>query len=295
MHSPFTLFTLATAAAALPNIQYSLYNDHEYSLYNDGTRGTVSGKAVDFGATYHASATMSRQGCSSTAEIKYCYAAHLSSDRSKMLETTDDEPYLAGGVGDHQRAVLLSQPHAHSKGVITHRLRFHVSSGFKNVSAGAENAVTFIGLRNRDPKAGIKALDIRARNFTGEGTSGSFLYVAAVNQDDSEATTTLFPLKDAVGNTIEVSYKLGVNGATVDTSKTLVAQVTAHFVESGAQIFTVGVPKKLYPHGVVDPRAHRLLFGGSRQVSSDMSDLKVWFGDYIVDDDNEDEDEDIHF
>ncbi|KZV99568.1 hypothetical protein EXIGLDRAFT_762447, partial [Exidia glandulosa HHB12029] len=126
------------------------------------------------------------------------------------------------------------------------------------------------------------ALDVRARTFTGEETSGTALYVAAVGQDGSEAFPTEYPLASALGKTIEVTYKLGVNGATVDSAGINVAEVTAKFVATGAQLFDVGVTKTLYPKGIVDSSAHRLIFGGDRKVSAGMKELKVWFGDYSV-------------
>ncbi|EJD45362.1 hypothetical protein AURDEDRAFT_165578 [Auricularia subglabra TFB-10046 SS5] len=279
MHAALGLLALASLAAAAPKPKL------QYNLYNNGSRGSVNGQADDFSATFHTSAFMSRQGCSSTAKITYCYAAELSGNLKKMLETKDYKPYINGGVGTHQRAYLLSQPYPTKKtgsGVITHKLRFHISSTYNKVPVGLANAVTFTGLRNFNPKVGIKALDIRARTFTGEETSGTFLYVAAVDQDKSEAFPTSFPLKDAIGKTIEVTYKIGLNGATVDSQKVFVATVAAKFVDTGKQLFSVGVTKTLYPKGVIDATAHRLIFGGSRQVSSSMKDLKVWFGDYSV-------------
>ncbi|EJD54379.1 hypothetical protein AURDEDRAFT_156159 [Auricularia subglabra TFB-10046 SS5] len=273
MRASLTLLSLAAAAAAAPALQYN--------LINNGSRGTVNVYADDFSATAHASAFMSRQGCSTTAKITYCYAAELASDPKKMLESKDYKPYISGGIGKRQSAVLLSEPHFNATGLITHKLRFHISTTYTAVPVGLANAVTFVGLRNFKPTVGIKALDIRARTFTGEQTSGTFLYVAAVNQDGSEAFPTSYPLKDAIGKTIEVTYRVGVNGVTTDKDRAFVAEVTAKFVDSGKQLFWVGVTKTLYPKGVVDT-THRLIFGADRLASSGMQKLKVWFGDYVA-------------
>ncbi|EJD54698.1 hypothetical protein AURDEDRAFT_156475 [Auricularia subglabra TFB-10046 SS5] len=266
------LLALATASVAAPSLQYN--------LYNNGSRGSVTGDAGDFGATYHASAFMSRQGCSTTAKISYCYTGELSADPKKNLETKDYQPWITGDIGTHQRSLLLSQPHFNTSGIITHKVRFHISTTYNAVPVGAANAVTFIGLRNFNPKAGIRALDVRARTFIGEQTSGTFLYVAAVNQDGTEAFPTSYPLKDAIGKTIEVTYTLGVKGSTIDSAQAFVADVTARRVDTGERLFGTTVTKTLYPLGIVDPRQHRLIFGAARQVTSGMKALKVWFGDY---------------
>ncbi|KZW00157.1 hypothetical protein EXIGLDRAFT_722727, partial [Exidia glandulosa HHB12029] len=253
----------------------------QYNLYNNGSRGSVTGYADDFGATYHTSAFMSRQGCSSTAKITYCYTADLAADPKKELETKDYKPYLAGGVGEKQRALLLSEPHFNATGVVTHKVRFHISTSYTNVPlAGVDKEVTFVGMRNFNQSIGLRALDVRARTFTGEETSGTFLYVAAVDQSGSEAFPTSYPLKSALGKTIEVTYKLGINGATVDSAGVYVADVTAKFVDTGAKLFTVTVTKTLFPKGVVDKQSHRLIFGANRKASTGQKELKVWFGDY---------------
>ncbi|KZW00569.1 hypothetical protein EXIGLDRAFT_761647 [Exidia glandulosa HHB12029] len=276
-----SLPTLALAAIApvlaAPNAPRQL----QYNLYNDGTRGTVHNQADDFDADYDASAFMSRQGCSTTAQIKYCYTGDLSADPKKQLSTKDYAPYINGGVGTNQRALLLSHPHTNVSGIVTHTVRFHISTTYTGApAAGVEKGVTFVGLRNFNTSFGLKALDVRARTFTGEETSGTWLYVAAVHPNNQEDWPTQYSLADSLGKTIEVTYKLGINGATTDKEKIYVAEVSAKFVATGKKLFDFGVTKQDWPQGVVDASRHRLAFGADRKVSSDMKELKVWFGDY---------------
>ncbi|KZW00156.1 hypothetical protein EXIGLDRAFT_831003 [Exidia glandulosa HHB12029] len=281
MFAALAVLALAAVSPAIaaPNVARQL----QFNLYNDGTKGSVSSQADDFSATYHTSAYLSRQGCSTSAQIKYCYTADLAADPTKELETKDYSPYIVGGVGKNQRALLLSETHRNTSGVVTHKVRFHISTTYTSVPlAGLDKEVTFVGLRNLNSAVGLKALDVRARTFIGEETSGTALYVAVTEQNGSTDFPTEFPLADALGKTIEVTYTLGVNGATVDKDGIYVADVTAKFVATGAKLFSVGVTKTLLPTGVVDPSAHRLIFGADRIASAGQKELKVWFGDYTV-------------
>ncbi|EJD39580.1 hypothetical protein AURDEDRAFT_116109 [Auricularia subglabra TFB-10046 SS5] len=274
-----TVLALAAAAIAVPHDARQL----QYNLYNDGTRGTLHNQADDFSADWEASAFMSRQGCSTTAQIKYCYAADLAADASKMLSTKDYPPWIQGGVGTNQRALLLGPNMFNmTKNVVTHKVRFHISTGYTAVPVGLDKSVTFVGLRNQQAW-GLKALDVRARTFTGEQTSGTFLYVHTETLNGETAFPTSFPLADAIGKTIEVTYTLGVSGVTIDKDNAFVADVTAKFVDSGKQLFKVTVTKTLVPKGVINYARHRLIFGADRKASAGQKQLKVWFGDYTVD------------
>lgn len=273
MLASLAVFALAALAPAFAT---PTARQIEYHLLNDGTKGTITNQAEDFGpATFHTSAFMSRGGCSSTAAIKSCYAADLSADPTKMLATADYKPYVTGGIGTNQRALLLSRPYTNATGVVTHTVRFHISTGYTAVpQVGLDKAVTFVGLRNFNPSVGVKALDIRARTFTGEQTSGTWLYVAEIDQDGAEAFPSGFSLADALGKTIEVTYKLGANGATVDKDGIFVGEVSAKFVNGGQKLFTYTLTKTLYPNGVVDASRHELLFGADRKASAGQKQLK---------------------
>lgn len=279
MRASFTaLLALAAAAVASPLDARQL----QYNLYNDGTRGSVTSQADDFGATYHTSAFMSRQGCSSSAKITYCYAADLAADPTKMLETADYAPYITGGVGTNQRALLLGPTHANTTAdIVTHTVRFHLSTTYTQVPVGFDTSVTLVGLRSFEPW-GPKFLDIRARTFTGEETSGTMLYVSSVSQNGQEDFPLEYPLASAVGKTIEVTYRLGVSGATVDPAGVFVGEVSAKFVDGGAQLFKHQVTKTQYPKGIINHAPHRLIFGADRKVSAGQQQLKTWFGDYSV-------------
>ncbi|KAH7099781.1 hypothetical protein BKA62DRAFT_640685 [Auriculariales sp. MPI-PUGE-AT-0066] len=268
-------------ASAAPNLEA---RQGQYGVYSKGTNGTVEGQASDFSATFHTSAFMTRGGCSTTASIKWCTAAELSADPTKNLETKDYKPYLTGGVGTNQRALLLAETYRNAANIVTHTVRFHISSTYTSAPlAGADKAVTFVALRNFDPKVGLKALDVKARTFTGEETSGTSLYVSIVHQDGSEDFPAQFSLKDSIGKTIEVTYKLGVDGKTIDGAGIFVASVTAKFVATGKQILSATVTKTAEAKGVISHNVpHRLIFGADRKASVGQKALKVWFGDYTV-------------
>ncbi|EJD54236.1 hypothetical protein AURDEDRAFT_132809 [Auricularia subglabra TFB-10046 SS5] len=270
-----TILTSVAAAVALPNVPRQQYN-----LYNDGTRGSVSNMADDFGADYHTSAFMSRLGCSTTAKIKECYAADLSADPTKMLETADYKPWINGGVGTNQRALLLGPHMYNTTGVITHKVRFHLSTAFTSIPAGREWEVTLVGLRNFNASFGMQALDVRASHFVGEETSGTWIWVAATEQNGQSEFPLSFALSDAIGKTMEVTYRLGVNGATVHDD--IVADVSVKFVDTGKELTSHSVPKSLHPKGIVSTDRHRLIFGADRKVKAGMKQLKVWFGDYTI-------------
>lgn len=277
--SAVVVFALAAVGLASP----TLVARAPYQVYNDGTQGTIIGSAGDFNATYEASTFLSRGGCSTTAKITACYAVDASGDPKKQLADKDYVPYITGGQGTTQRSLLLSRTQKQTSGIITHKVRFHISTAYTNVPlVGVNNEVTFVGLRNSRSSFAYKALDVRARTFTGEETSGTQLYVAGVAQDGSEFFPTSYPLADALGKTIEVTYVLGVNGQTVDKNKAFVADITAKFVDTGAKLFDVSVTKTLFPKGVVDPTGSKLVFGVERKAATGFKELKTWVGDYSV-------------
>ncbi|KAH7099786.1 hypothetical protein BKA62DRAFT_831475 [Auriculariales sp. MPI-PUGE-AT-0066] len=148
--STFVTFALA----ALPALAGPTLNARagQYGVYSKGTNGTVEGQASDFSATFHTSGIMTRGGCSSTAKFEWFTAAELSADPKKHLEMKELCDRWCRG----------SKPDAASDAPI-------MGLDPEHVPAGAYNAVTFVALRN---KVGLKALDVKARTFTGEETSG---------------------------------------------------------------------------------------------------------------------------
>ncbi|KAH7099797.1 hypothetical protein BKA62DRAFT_659269 [Auriculariales sp. MPI-PUGE-AT-0066] len=274
------------ALAALPALAAPAINARQgqYQVYSDGTKGTVEGQASDFSADFHTSAFLSRGGCSSTASIQWCTTAQLSADPTKNLETSDYAPYVTGGIGTNQRAILASERYINATSVVTHKLRFHISTAYTAVPVGSDNAVTLVALRNFDPSVGLKQLDIKAQTFTGSETSGTGIYVNVVHQDGSDDFPSLFPLANAVGKTIEVTYELAPKGLTVGTDGVFTARVSAKFVTTGQQLFSVEVTKTALPDGpIAEKTAHKLIFGANRKASAGQQDLKIWFGDYTVD------------
>ncbi|KAH7099780.1 hypothetical protein BKA62DRAFT_708812 [Auriculariales sp. MPI-PUGE-AT-0066] len=275
-----TLALTALPALAAPALEA---RQGQYQVYSDGTKGTFETQGSDFSATVHTSGFLSRGGCSSTASIQWCNTAQLSADPKKNLETKDYAPYVTGGVGTRQRAILLSERYINATSVVTHKLRFHISTTYTAVPVGSDNAVTFVALRNFDPSVGLKALDIKARTFTGEETSGTGLYVSIVLQDGSELFPSIYPLKDAIGKTIEVTYELAPKGKTIGTNGAT-ARVSAKFVATGAKLFAEEVLSTILPNGpIAYSTSHELAFGPDRKASAGQQDLKVWFGDYTVD------------
>lgn len=255
-----SVLVLASTALAAPLMP-------DYKVYNDGSRGSVTGPAADFGATYHASAFLSRRGCSSTAQITRCYAADLAADANKQLETKDYKPYVAGGVGTKQRALLVSPPHYNTTGlVVTHTVRLHISTASVAMPAGGENAVTLVGLRNRNPDL---ALDLRVRNWT-----DPVLCFAASSPGNFFDERPVYALADVAGLTLEVTYRLGVDGALTDPVKGYVAEVSAKDVLSGEELFYAPYTMENYAGGFVDATEHRLVFGADRRAAPDMQELK---------------------
>lgn len=66
-----------------------------------------------------------------------------------------------------------------------------------------------------------------------------------VNLDGEDFPASYYPA-DAIGQTIGVTNRVGVYGASVDNDKAVVAEVTAMFSESGKHLFRVAVTKTLY-------------------------------------------------
>ena len=132
-----------------------------YAVYNDGTRGSLSGKSGNKGANFHASTFFSRGGCSTTAKITDCYTADVTSNPKTELETKDYRPWIAGGIGTNQRGLILSPTYINAVGVITHKVRFHISTTYTAVPIGGGNSTTFISLRNNNASKGLVALDVK--------------------------------------------------------------------------------------------------------------------------------------
>ncbi|KAH7099761.1 hypothetical protein BKA62DRAFT_277806 [Auriculariales sp. MPI-PUGE-AT-0066] len=281
----FVTSFVTLALASLPAFASPVLDARQitYTLYNDGTKGTLEGTAADFGATYHASALLSKGGCSSTASIQTCYAAQLSADVTKNLETKDtSKPYLPNGIGKRQRAVLLTKPYTNATGVITHKVRFHISSTFNQVPVGTDEAATFVALRNLDPSVGLLALDVRARVFIGEETSGTWLYLAMRRQDGQEEFPPVVSLDGVVGKTIEVTYVLGTDGKAIDADGN-VASISCKFVGQSKAFMSAVVSKSQLPNGPISSKTpYEFIFGADRGVAAGQKELKAWFGDYTV-------------
>ncbi|CDO77586.1 hypothetical protein BN946_scf184936.g11 [Trametes cinnabarina] len=235
-----------------------------YKLLSDGTKGTVEGKAADFGATYHASTFLSQQGCSSTALISKCYTAKLPS--SGELETKDHRPWILGGVGSKQRAVLITPAITVSTPTVIHRFKIHLSTSFTKIPKG--EVVTLAAFHNADSTVGAFSLfALEAKTWTGEETSGTYIYLNAVDKDTGASFPIQYP-GFADGRTIEFTFSFTTTGTTVSS------RVVETGESSTSQHFTAVA--------IAQGAKHAITLGPARNPVKGSQALKVWFGDYVA-------------
>jgi len=256
------------------------YQDYCSHSGNGGTRTGVTGL---WEGEFHCSGFLSFGGCSSTASIDHCFAAELLGDPVKMIVSRDAPPYVVGGTGTNQRALVIGVPHTNVSGVVTHTARFHISSAYNDIPPNFTNSVEIMSVRNADPTVGLKSLSLKVREWMGEDLGGiTGIYVSVIDQQGREQYPENYILSTAVGKTVEVTFKLGVDGATVDPQGIYTAIVSAKFVATGVKLFETGVTKQLAPKGhISNGKEHALVMGPERRVTSspEFKFLKMWFGD----------------
>ena len=273
----FALHVFGAPSSLTARAPYQEYCSHS------GNRGTITGATGLWQGLYHCSGFLSFGGCSSTAAIDHCFAAELLSEPTKMIASFDSPPYVVGGIGTNQRALVIGVPHTNVSGIVTHTARFHISTAYNDIPAGSTNAVEIMSVRNADPTVGLKSLSLKVREWVGEDLGGMVgIYVSAIDQQGSEKYPASYDLSAVIGKTVEVTFKLGVDGATVDSEGRYTAIVSAKFVATGAKLFETGITKQQAPKGhISNGKAHTLVMGPERRAMSspEFKFLKMWFGD----------------
>ncbi|RDX51100.1 hypothetical protein OH76DRAFT_1401868 [Lentinus brumalis] len=238
-----------------------------YKVLSDGTKGTVEGKAADFGATFHASAWLSQQGCSTTALITNCYTAKLLPGGE--LETKDHPPYVLGGIGTKQRAVLITPAITVSTPVVTHKFKIHLSTTYTKILDG--EVLTLAAFHNANSSVGDFSLfALEAKHWTGEETSGTYIYLNAVDKKSGSSFPIQYP-GFADGKTVEFTFTFSTTGT----------KVSSRIVETGEESSS----QEFKSVAIAQGTQHAITLGPARnpiQANSESQGVKVWFGDYVA-------------